>query len=713
LARSGELDVPLILTGLLLAAFVVRLVLAERIATPWIMVDELIYSELAKSFAESGDFLIRGTTSGFRNLAYPALIAPAWWADSIESAYAFARAINTALMVLTAIPVYLWGRRLMSSGYALLAAVLVLLMPSLNYSGMLMTENAFFIAFVGACFAIAVTLERPTLINQLLALATIAFASLARPQGLVLVGVYALALALKLGLDLRAPGAGGGFRYVARQLVRYTPTAVIALLLGGAYVLYASIQGSGLDTLLGAYGGVVKVEYDLGNASDWVVDHFAELTLSVAVIPISALIVLLGGAVRGWATSEAERAFLAVTASAFVLTVVQVGIYASRFSLRIEERNMFCVAPLLFLALALWLGRGLPRPVLLTAVAAAGPAALLLALDLKSLLQIGVLSDTFALIPLFKASSRLDGGVETVRVLMLGAGAAAGVAFALVPRRIAAAVLPAGVALFLCVWSYSVFTSIRDHSRATLALTVPSDPSWIDERIGRDSDATYVYGQSPDPYGEAQVMWQTEFWNRSVKSIYAIGFPDPASLPGTSAATFDPVTGRISTADPNTRPVLYAVAPTMTQLNGKLLRQEGRLALYRVRPPLRFATHFGGVYADSWMGSFAAYTHYAMPLRPGRLHVRVSREGWGQPSPAGRVTLTLGPLVDAGGQPAVGRPAESRTWTVRSGRAKSFALPTPRAPYRLEVRVEPTFSPADYGQSDTRQLGAQLYVSGG
>jgi hypothetical protein len=711
--RSGELDLPLLLTGLLIAAFVVRLVLAERIATPWIMVDELIYSELAKSFADSGDFMIRGTSSGFRNLAYPALIAPAWWADSIESAYAFARAINTALMVLTAIPVYLWGRRLMSPGYALLATVLVLLMPSLNYSGMLMTENAFFIGFVGACFAIALTLERPTLIHQLLALATIGFACLARPQGLVLVGVYVLALALKLGLDLRAPGEGRGFRHVRQQLVPYLPTAVIAFLVVGAYVLYTSIQGTGIQTLLGAYGGVVEVEYDLGNAWDWVVDHFAELTLSVAVIPISALIVLLGGAVRGWATTGAERAFLAVTASAFVLTVVQVGVYASRFSLRIEERNMFCVAPLLFLALALWLARGLPRPVLLTVVAAVGPAAVLLALDLKSLLQIGILSDTFALIPLLKASSRLDGGVDTVRALMLVSAAAVGVAFALLPRRIAAVVLPTGVALFLCVWSYSVFTTIRNHSRATFALTAPSDPSWIDERIGRDSDATFVYGQSADPYGEAQVMWQTEFWNRSVKSIYAVGFPDPASLPGTSAATFEPVTGRISTTDPTAGPVHYAVAPITTPLRGTLVGQEGRLALYDVDPPLRYESHLGGVYADSWMGSFAAFTHYAKPTRPGRVLVRVSREGWGQQSPPGRVALTLGPLVDAGGQPAAGKPAQSRTWTVRSGSAKSFILPTPRVPYRLEVRITPTFSPADFGEADTRELGAQLYISGG
>ena len=69
---------------------------------------------------------------------------------------------------------------------------------------------------------------------------------------------------------------------------------------------------------------------------------------------------------------------------------------------------MFCVAPPLFLAFTLWLARGLPRPAILTIVAAAGPPALLLTLDLKSLLQIGILSDTFALIPLLRASNALE-----------------------------------------------------------------------------------------------------------------------------------------------------------------------------------------------------------------------------------------------------------------------------------------------------------------
>jgi hypothetical protein len=707
--RAASHPFNLIFSGIILLALVVRLLLVDRIVTPWIMADELVYSEMAKNFADQGEFLVRDVPSTLNNVAYPALIAPAWLADSIETAYGLARLINVVAMVLAAVVVYLWGKRLMSAGYAVIAAVLVLLMPSLIYTGMLMTENAFFTTFVTACFAIALTLERPTLLRQALALAAIGLTCAVRPQGLVLLAIYVTALALKLAFDLRSPGSARSFRYVRDELMRLLPTALTLVLLGGGYVVVKALQGTSLETGLGAYAGVVKVEYDLSFARAWVLDHFAEIGLSVGVIPVSALIVLLGVSVRGWVSSTAERAFVAVATATFVLLVIQVGVYASRFSLRIEERNMFAVAPLLFLALSLWLARGLPRPPLLTGLAAFGPAALLLALDLKSLLNIGILSDTFGLIPLMRLSGELAGGAESAQAIMLIGGVAAALAFATLPRRIARVALPGFVALFLVVSSSIVFDAITEHARATLGLTSTSNPSWIDEQIGADSEAVYIYGVSLEPFGEAQILWQTEFWNRSVGTVYTLGPADPALT--ASGATFDLVTGRIvpQPGGPSS-PIRYAVIPTIFKLAGRVLAQQGQLALYRVNSPMQLTSTIGGVYADNWMSSFAALTHYATPRRRGWLHVRVSREGWGGPSPPGKLTIQLGPLVAVGGQPGIGKPATSKTWTVRSGKAENFVFRTPDIPYRLELKVEPTFSPASYGAADARQLGAQVWI---
>ena len=56
------------------------------------------------------------------------------------------------------------------------------------------------------------------------------------------------------------------------------------------------------------------------------------------------------------------------------------------------------------------------------------------------------------------------------------------------------------------------------------------------------------------------------------------------------------------------------------------------------------------------------------------------------------------------------RSQASREWTIRSRAGRRFTLPTPGVPYRVEVHVGSTFTPADYGYPDTRQLGAQVDV---
>ena len=76
----------------------VRYALARRIVAPWIMVDELIYSELAKSFAGTGHFLVRDESTGAYGFVYPALLSPAWALfHAVPHAYAAAKAINSVV----------------------------------------------------------------------------------------------------------------------------------------------------------------------------------------------------------------------------------------------------------------------------------------------------------------------------------------------------------------------------------------------------------------------------------------------------------------------------------------------------------------------------------------------------------------------------------------------------------------------------------------
>ena len=73
------------------------------------------------------------------------------------------------------------------------------------------------------------------------------------------------------------------------------------------------------------------------------------------------------------------------------------------------------------------------------------------------------------------------------------------------------------------------------------------------------------------------------------------------------------------------------------------------------------------------------------------------------------MVIRLGTLVRGSDrQPGIGRVTAVRRWIVAAGAHRTFTIPTPRPPFRIEVSVSPTFSPSDYGSFDRRELGAQL-----
>ena len=646
LTRNPGRTAAFALGGMLLVAVVARVWLSRRIPTPWIMIDELVYSEMAKSFATSGHFLVRDAPAGLNSVVYPALISPAWLAHPMGTTYGLAKAINVVVMTATAIPLYLWARRVVAPVFALLTVALTLLMPSFVYTGMLMTENAFLPAFVLAAFAFALALERPTLVRQVASFAAILLAIGIRYQGLVLLLVLPVAILLKVLFELRAERRPEPWRFAWRELRRYWLTA--ALLVGGG-LLYIAVQAARGNTLRGGLGGYQVVAghgYDFGAARHWVLLHFAELGFSVGMLPASAFLLLLGLAfTRGGTRSEAERAFLAVTTAAVPLIVVEVAVFASRFSLRVEDRYMFFLAPLLFLAFALWIDRGLPRPLLLTAVAAAVPAALLFALPLASLLNISILSDTFGLIPLLRLASKVSGGIPEVRHLLLAGGIAAAIMFALWPRHaFARLVFPTAVAAFLVLSSYPVVTTLHNYSQALKnnAGTLGS-PNWIDERLGRNSNVSFLIGTTSDTWPETLGLWQNEFWNRSVGAVYNLSTPEPAGGPETPVQV-SPTNGLILsrvTGAPVQAP--FVVSNFALGLSGQLIGARPPFALYRTDGPLRVAEARSGIYGDGWAGADSSFTRY-VPTPGGRVTVTLSRALWRGPDVPGHARVQLVPL---------------------------------------------------------------------
>ncbi len=176
------------LVAIVAASFAVRAWLARGMVGPFIMVDELIYSELGRSLADSGELLVRDVPSSGYGFVYPALISPAYAAfERLTDAYAAVKTLNALVMSLAAVPAYLLARRVVGRGLSLLAAVLAVSLPSLVYTGSVMTENAFYPVFLVCALLLTLVLERPTSGRQVVLLIAVGVAAATRVQAVVLV----------------------------------------------------------------------------------------------------------------------------------------------------------------------------------------------------------------------------------------------------------------------------------------------------------------------------------------------------------------------------------------------------------------------------------------------------------------------------------------------------------------------------------------------
>ena len=584
------------LTAIVVCSALLRIVLARRMVAPWIMVDELIYSELAKSFALHGQFLVRDVASNGYGFVYPILIAPAFRLfSSVPQAYTAAKAIDSVLMSLAAVPAYLLARRVVRPSLALVAAGLTVAVPSLVYTGTLMTENVFYPLFLTCALLLVLVLERPTRLRifALLALSFVAF--LTRAQAVALVPAI-------LTAPLLLPRA----RWREFRLL-------YGLILGaGALVLvYEVARGRSPLDALGAYRSATNSSYSAGSVFRWFVYHVGELDLYVGVVPFAALLYLAF-------TRERRTPFVAAAAPLAFWLVLEVAAFASTQSQRIEERNMFFVAPLFFIALCLWIERGLPRPRAAAACAVVA-GALVGVVPYSGLLNGNATSDTLAFLPLWTLQDTITTLDEIGMVAVLVAIALT-LLLLLVPVRYALA-LPAALFTLYSLTLWTIETNphggIQHASLGALfGGTSNPDREWIDHAVGANANVGVIYDSATmDKF----TVWTNEFFNRSVGPVAYTVEPTPGGLPEARVAF---ARGGYIRNVGEPRYVL-----TSLPLIGKPVARDPvkNLTVWRVHGSPRLAYRTSGVYADGWTGQqarvdrFACHGKTTLHLRQGKL----------------------------------------------------------------------------------------------
>ena len=622
---------PLAVAGIVLLSAAARFALGREIVTPFILIDELLHGELAESVAEGEWFRVRGEHMTVTYL-YPLLLAPAWLADSMATTYGVAKAINAVVMSLAAVPVYLWGRRLVAERWAIAAAALTVAMPSLVFTGTLMAENAFLPVFLLAAWAIARALEAPTLARQALALGAIGIAVATRVQGLLLVAVLVTAVLLH-----------------AREARRWWPSGIVVAAAGVALLV--------LPRGLGVYGGVDDPDYSAGGIAKWLVYHAGELALAVGLVPLAALLVLRPG-------NPAERAFFAVSGSATAWLLVLAAVSAEWNPVGIKERYLLYCMPLLFLALALWLVRGMRRSWAVAAVL----VALVAALPLGELFrQPSLLGNAFGLLPFYRLSLE-TGGVRVVAVVLALAAAAV---FLFVRRPL---LVPLAVGAYLLAANAPTFAVLRNHALGVRDLALPSE--WIDVPGSVAYLNTSNYAPETlkgDLWSQWAPVWEAQFWNRGLDRVISLEYPEPAPLPQVDAK-LDWATGTIvGGGSPK-----YVLADRRFEVQGVARRFRGRLQLWATESaPLRLNAIREGLYPDGAMEGTSAYTRWR-----GSDRVRIRLTGGGQ------VSVAAGRLVVAGGVGAIQAAGTHRRFVILGHEPYLETLRIP-PPFRIEVRAGP------------------------
>jgi hypothetical protein len=573
--------------GIVVVSAALRFLLARRMVAPWIMVDELIYSELAKSFAVDGRFLIRDVPAGGAyGVVYPLLISPAYRAfASVPDAYEAAKAINSVVMSFAAVPAYLLARRVLDKPFAVAAAAMSVAIPSLVYTGTLMTENVFYPIFLFVVLVLVRVLERPTRLNQLGLLALCVVAYETRQQALAL---FPAVLTAPLLLGRRGLG---------RFRVLYGASAAVAVVA----VAVEAARGKRPLALLGAYETAGTHGYSVGGVAKWLLWHVAELDLYLGVVPLVAFLVLI----VSWRGLEPpQRAYLAATAAVSAWLVLEVAAFASLPSVtRVEERNMFYVAPLFLIALLLWLQLGAPRPKPATVALALGCGLLVGTLPFARLIGVQIVSDTLALVPWWRFE---DHGLNLneIRVLATICALAAGALFVIVPRRYVVA-LPVFVLVYFVAAQRPIENRTTLVSRDALAQAIRSVPTdWIDQRVPNTAQVAAIWTGKTDIHA----IWENEFFNRQVGDVYDVGEPQPGGL------VSKPVRVAIdgSVTDDRGRPLRarYVLADGTFDVNGVRLASDRLLGLnlWQVRGPVRALTRVTGLYAnDTWSGRVVTY----------------------------------------------------------------------------------------------------------
>ncbi len=591
-ARAATVPARLLLSGIVAASFVVRFAAALRHTTPLYFPDEYIYSGIARSLAESGRPLIRGSSAHFPAMLEPLLAAPFWLTNDPGLAYRLTQAENALAMSLAAVPVYLLMRRLEASAWAALAAAaLTVASPDLFFSTFVLADAIAYPLVLGAVYLGVCALARPSRGSQLGFAALAVLATFTRIQYVFLpIAFVAAALVVERGS-------------VRRVWARFRLSVLIYV----APLVFAAALGP--RRLLGYYSGVADLHVKPGAIVHWLGTDAMLLAYVVGFAFVPGAVAGIAYAL-GRPRSREECGLAALSVGLLLGLFAETALYATNGSDRFQERYLMVLLPLVFPAFWLWLRRGRPARHFV-ALGAVGLLALSARVPLSGYTVGDAKQDSPFLMGVFrleKAAGVGDGSLAIALAAAVLACLAAGAAFR---TRLAWAAVGATLVASSAVSVGAV--SFDHHVAQTVRATyLPADARWIDHAgLG---DATLI--QTPaTPHARAH---EQLFWNSSLKRLAFLEQASPIDAFGAPSVKLAR-DGRLLLRGETVRgPLVISNYAVRARLAGAVVVARG--ASYELWRPLgtpKMALFVGGLYHDGWLAPAGHVTVW--PARDGRV----------------------------------------------------------------------------------------------
>lgn len=351
-----------VLAGIVIVTAVVGALIVSAARNWALMTDELLYTGMARSMAQSLLPLpeIRGAAAHVNQVLFPLLIAPLVGALRMPAAYPWIAVVNAAVFASAAIPAYLLASHATGSrAAARWVAACTIVTPWLSFSSKALPDATAYAALLWAAYAIVRTARGPSddtgtareaVRGDCLVLLAILAAYLARNQFLLLAAVWpAVVVAAAAARASIADGAAA----IPRALVRLPLARPLPFVLLIAVLLLLALDSQWLlgvysITATGARGGAAP-----GGVVRAFFEHLSFLQIALAGIPVVlGLPWLLAALTRA---SRPRQFDTAVTILLLTGAIVYVGAsFDVRFTEfgRVTERYVFYAGPLILIAMA-------------------------------------------------------------------------------------------------------------------------------------------------------------------------------------------------------------------------------------------------------------------------------------------------------------------------------------------------------------------------